>query len=119
MAAARTETKAALSYDYRTLDADFARAEAGMTTSFAANYAHTTASEVTPLAARTHAVSTATIAATAVVTAGPDRAVVLVYADQTVQNNLLHATSRLDRTVIKVTMVRRGERWLIENLQPF
>jgi hypothetical protein len=42
-----------------------------------------------------------------------------VYADQTVQNNLLKTTSRLDQSVIEVSMVKRGGRWLIDNLQPF
>lgn len=119
IAAARTETAATLSYDYRHLDADFAAAERGLTPRFRASYARTTASSVVPLARKTHAVSTATVAAAGVISVGADSAKVLVYADQTVQNNLLKTTSRLDQSVIEVSMVKRGGRWLIDNLQPF
>jgi Mce-associated membrane protein len=119
LAAARTETAATLSYDYRHLDADFATAERGLTPRFRASYARTTTSSVVPLARKTHAISTATVAAAAVVSAGADSATILIYADQTVQNNLLKATSRLDQSVIEVSMVKQGGRWLIDNLQPF
>jgi Mce-associated membrane protein len=119
IAAARTETAATLTYDYRHLDADFAVAERGLTPKFRASYAQTTAMSVVPLARKTHAISTATIAASGVISAGSHSAQVLVYADQTVQNNLLKATSRLDRSVIEVTMVKTGGRWLISNLEPF
>jgi len=37
--------------------------------------------------------------------------------DQTVQNNLLKATSRLDRSVIEVSMVKVSGHWLVDNLQ--
>jgi hypothetical protein len=119
IAAARTETAATLSYDYRHLAADFAAAERGLTPKFRTSYARTAASSVVPLARQTHAVSTATVAAAGVVSAGADSAKILVYADQTVQNNLLKTTSRLDQSVIEVSMVKRGGRWLIDNLQPF
>jgi Mce-associated membrane protein len=118
-AAARAETAATLTYDYRHLDADFAAAERGLTAKFRASYAQTTASSVVPLATKTHAVSSATIAASGVISASADSAQILVYADQTVQNNLLKATSRLDRSVVEVSMVKVGGRWLIDNLQPF
>jgi hypothetical protein len=119
LAAAKTETAAALTYNYQTLDADFARAEAGMSTSFRATYARTASSEVTPLAQKTHAVTTATIVAGGVISATPDSAKVLMFADQTVQNNLLNATSRLDRSVIEVPMIKQNGRWVINGLNPF
>jgi hypothetical protein len=119
LVAAKKETAAALSYDYRTLDADFQRAEAGMSRKFRANYAQTAANSVTPLAQRTHAVTTGTVAAAGVVSATPTTARILVFADQTVQNKLLNATSRLDRSVIEVSMVKENGRWVIDNLQPF
>jgi hypothetical protein len=117
--AAKRETAVALTYDYRSLDADFQRAEAGMSRKFRANYARTAASSVAPLATKTHAITTGTIAAGGVVSATPDTARILVFANQTVENKLLNATSRLDRSVIEVTMVKENGRWVIDNLQPF
>jgi hypothetical protein len=117
--AAKRETAIALTYDYRSLDADFQRAEAGMSRSFRANYAQTAAKSVAPLAEKTHAITTGSIAAGGVISASPDTATILVFANQTVENKLLNATSRLDRTVIEVTMIKEDGRWVINGLQPF
>jgi Mce-associated membrane protein len=117
--AAKRQTAVALTYDYRHLDADFQRAEAGMSRRFRANYAETAAKSVAPLAKKTHAVTSGTVAAGGVVSATPDRVRVLVFANQVIENNLLNATSRLDRSVIEVTMVKEDGRWVIDSLQPF
>ncbi|HVT20433.1 MAG TPA: hypothetical protein VHE57_03475 [Mycobacteriales bacterium] len=117
--AAKKETALALTYDYRTLDADFQRAEAGMSRKFRASYAETAATSVTPLAQKTHAISTGTVAAGGVVMATPERARVLVFANQVIQNQQLNATSRLDRSVIDVSMVKEDGHWVIDDLNPF
>lgn len=117
--AAKTETAATLTYDYRTLDQDFATAEKGLTPVFARNYAQTATTSVAPLARRTHAISTATVAAAGVISATRTTAEILVYADQTVRNSLLKSTSRLDRSVIEVSMVEQNGKWLINNLSPY
>ena len=119
LAAAKTETAAALTYNYQTLDADFAHAEAGMSKAFRANYAQTAASSVAPLATKTHAVTTGMIVAGGVISATPNSAEVLVFANQTVENKLLNATSRLDRSVIEVSMVKQDGHWVINDLKPF
>lgn len=119
LAAAKQETAATLTYDYRTLDRDFATAQKGLTSSFAQSYLQTADSSVKPLATKTHAVSTATIAAAGVISATAGSAQILVYADQTVQNKLLKTTSRLDRSVIEVSMVLQNGKWLVSGLSPF
>jgi hypothetical protein len=116
--AAKRETAVALTYDYRTLDADFQRAEAGMSRGFRANYAQTVAQSVAPLAQKTHAITTGTIAAAGVISASATTARILVFANQTVENKLLNATSRLDRSVIEVSMLKENGRWVIDKLQP-
>jgi Mce-associated membrane protein len=118
LAAAKTETALALTYNYQTLDSDFAKAEAGMSKSFRANYAETAAKSVTPLATKTHAVTTATIVSAGVISASSNSARILIFADQTVENKLLNATSRLDKSVIDVSMVKQDGRWVIEDLRP-
>jgi Mce-associated membrane protein len=118
LAAAKTETALALTYNYRTLDSDFAKAEAGMSKSFRADFAGIAAKSVTPLATKTHAVTTATIVSAGVISATSNSAQILVFADQTVENKLLNATSRLDKSVIDVSMVKQDGHWLINNLNP-
>jgi hypothetical protein len=90
-----------------------------MSQKFRADYAKTAATSVVPLAQKTHAITTGTVVAGGVISAGTDRAKILVFADQTVENKLLNATSRLDRSVIEVSMVKQNGRWVIDDLQPF
>jgi hypothetical protein len=116
-AAAVNEVRATLSYNYKTLSADFANAEKGMTPGFRAKYTEQTRTSVTPLATKESAISTADVSAAGVSAAAPRAVTVLVFANQTVQNKLL-AHPRLDRTRIKVSMVNLGGKWLIDNLQP-
>jgi Mce-associated membrane protein len=116
-AAAAREVRATLTYNYKTLNADFAAAEAGLTPSFRVSYLHTTATAVTPLATKTQADSTAAVTAGGVSVATETNATVLLFVDQTVTNNLL-AHPRLDRSRIEVTMAKQGGKWLIDNLAP-
>lgn len=117
VAAATSGVATVLSYDYRHLASDFRRAEGLLTPRFRAQYVKTTAKGVEPLAAQYQAVSTATVAAAGSVENSADRAVVLVFVDQTVTNSQL-AAPRLDRSRIDVTLVRTGGRWLIDALRP-
>jgi Mce-associated membrane protein len=116
-AAAIRETRATLTYNYKTLPANFATAEAGLTPKFRANYLSTTAASVTPLATKYHAISTASVTAGGVSQAGPDSATVLLFVDQTVENTKL-AHPRLDQSRIKVSMLRLDGRWMVDNLAP-
>ena len=104
-----------LSYDYRHLDTDFASAERLLTPHFRKQYDDTTAKGVKPLAAKYKAISSADVSAAGVVEADSDRAVVLVFVNQTVTNSQLTAP-RLDRSRIDVTLVRSNGRWLIDKL---
>lgn len=119
LAAAKPEVAAALTYSYKTLDADFAKAEQGMSTKFRANYARTAASTVTPLATQTHATSTGTVTAAGVISASSSKVSVLVFADQVSTNKNLGGKNRLDLSVIEVTMIKQGGRWVIDDLKPF
>jgi Mce-associated membrane protein len=116
-AAAVAGVKATLTYDYKTLDADFARAEKGLTPGFRASYVHTTETSVRPLASRYHAISAASVAASGVSATSLNDATVLLFVDQTVQNTQL-PHPRLDRSRIRVSMVRQNGKWLISHLTP-
>jgi Mce-associated membrane protein len=113
--AATSGVATVLSYDYRHLDADFTKAQRLLTRRFRKQYDDTTAKGVRPLATKYKAISSADVSAAGVVEAGRDRAVVLVFVNQTVTNSQLTAP-RLDRSRIDVTLVRSNGRWLIDKL---
>jgi Mce-associated membrane protein len=117
MSAATTGVATVLSYNYRSLDHDFAAAEALLTPSFRKAYDATTAKAVQPLAAKYKAVSTAQVSAAGVISASTSRATVLVFVSQTVTNSQLSAP-RLDRSRIQVELVRAHGTWLINKLTP-
>jgi Mce-associated membrane protein len=117
LSAASQQVATVLSYDYRHLDADFARATALLTPRFRKSYLSTTAKGVRPLAEKYKAVSSAQVTGAGLVSGTPDRAVVLVFVSQTATNSQL-AQPRLDRSRIRTTLVRSGDRWLIDDLQP-
>jgi hypothetical protein len=117
--AATREAAPLFSYDYRTFDRDVARAEAGLSTKFRANYAETMATQVRGLALKNHAVTQATVVAGGVVSATPSRAKILIFADQQVQNTLLSVTSRLDQSQFVLSMVKQNGHWLIDHVEPF
>jgi Mce-associated membrane protein len=117
LAAASNQVSTVLSYDYRHLDEDFARATAELTPRFRKSYLSTTAKGVRPLAEKYKAISTAQATAAGLIEGSADRAVVLVFVAQTATNTQLTAP-RLDRSRIKTTLVRSGNGWLIDNLQP-
>jgi Mce-associated membrane protein len=115
--AASAGAKAALSYDYRHLSADFSAAEKLMTPSFKADYIGQTNRNVKAPAAKFHAVSVATIEGAGVASISSSKATVLVFVDQTVRNSQLSAP-RLDRSRVQVSLVRSHGSWLINNLSP-
>lgn len=117
ISAASNEVSTVLSYDYRHLDADFARATALLTPKFRKSYLSTTAKGVQPLAEKYKAISSAQVTSAGLVEGSRDRVVVLVFVAQTATNTQLTAP-RLDRSRIKTTLIRSGDRWLIDNLEP-
>jgi Mce-associated membrane protein len=117
MAVATSSVATVLSYDYRHLSQDFAKAEALLTPAFRKQYVQTTAKAVQPLAGRYRAISSAQVTGAGVVSATPTEVVVLVFVDQTVTNTQL-AAPRLDKSRIKATLVHTGGRWLIDGLDP-
>jgi Mce-associated membrane protein len=116
-AAASAEVQATLTYNYKTLQADFAAAERGLTNRFKPSYEHTTATSVMPLATKYQATSTASVQPAGVSQAGASTAQVLLFVDQTVTNTQL-SKPRLDRSRINVSMVKVNGRWLVDNLVP-
>jgi Mce-associated membrane protein len=114
-AAARTEARQVLSYDYRHLDADFTRATRGLTGAFKTQYTKTTRTVVRPSAEQYKAVVKAQVVATSVVRSTPDRVVLLLFVNQTTTSTRLDGP-KVDLNRVRVTMSKAGDRWLISGL---
>ncbi|MDT0572696.1 hypothetical protein RM704_35415 [Streptomyces sp. DSM 3412] len=120
LAAARKAAPVVLSYDYRHLDRDFARARTHLTGSFRAEYGRTTTKVVGPTARKYHGVVKATVAAPAggglpaasVVSAGPDKAVVLLFVNQVTTSTQVTGT-RMDLNRVRMTLTRTSEGWKV------
>ncbi|MGW2641160.1 hypothetical protein [Streptomyces sp. NPDC001348] len=120
LTAARKAAPVVLSYDYRHLDRDFARAREHLTGHFRDEYRKTTATVVGPTARKYHGVVRATVAApsgggvpaASVVSAAPDRAVVLLFVNQVTRSTQVSG-SRLDLNRVRMTMTRTSGGWKV------
>lgn len=111
-AAAESRVVDLLSYDYRHLGRDFARARRGLTGDFAQDYARTTQKVVRPTAREVKAVVKAEVASSAVVRGGENQVVALVFVNQTTTSTRVEGP-RVDLNRVRLTLVRTGGDWLI------
>jgi Mce-associated membrane protein len=116
LSAARASATVILSYDFRHLDADFARAAALTTGSFRTDYQATTGDAVAKLATQTQAVVVAQVMAGGVVSSTSERATVLLFVNQTTTSNRLDA-AKVDRNRVELTMQKVGSHWLVSGLK--
>ncbi|MFI7020492.1 hypothetical protein [Streptomyces sp. NPDC050164] len=120
LAAARKAAPIVLSYDYRRLDKDFSRARAHLTGDFRDEYGKTTKTVVAPTARKYHGVVKATVAApgsgaapaASVVSASPDKVVVLLFVNQVTESTQVSG-SRVDLNRVRMTMDRTGDGWKV------
>ncbi|MFI6567143.1 hypothetical protein [Streptomyces sp. NPDC050534] len=123
VAAARKAAPVVLSYDYRHLDRDFSRARALLTGHFRDQYGRTTKSVVAPTATKYHGVVKATVAtpadggapAASVVSAAPDRAVVLLFVNQVTESTQV-PQPRLDLNRVRITLARTSDGWKVSGV---
>ncbi|MGN6612454.1 MAG: hypothetical protein ACTHLJ_11815 [Angustibacter sp.] len=113
--AARTAATAILSYDYRHLDADFAKGRALTAPPFAEQYAKTTAEAVKQVATDTKASVVAQVAAAGVEQAAEHRVVVVLFVNQTTTSTRLERP-QVDQNRVEMTMVERDGRWLVSQV---
>jgi Mce-associated membrane protein len=114
VAAARTAATEILSYDYRSLDKDIAKAKSDATGKFLREYS-STAGRLLEQAKQLKAVVQASVASTAVVSAKPNTVVVLAFVDQaTVKSG--DKQTRIDQNRVRMTMQRVKDRWLVSEL---
>jgi Mce-associated membrane protein len=112
LTAARQAAPVVLSYDYQHLDRDFTRARTHLTGGFRDDYRKTTTAVVAPTAEKYHGVVKATVATASVVSASPDKVVVLLFVNQVTQSTQVSG-SRLDLNRVRMTMSRTSEGWKV------
>lgn len=118
MAAARAVAPGLLSYDYRTVEQDLARAREHTTGPLAAQYAELAGSLATRARQR-KAVQTASVVAAAVERAEPGRVVVLLFVNTGTVRQLTgqaEPQQQVTRNRARMIMVERGDRWLASDL---
>ncbi|MGC9541176.1 hypothetical protein [Streptomyces sp. UG1] len=120
LAAARKAAPHVLSYDYRHLDKDFARARTHLTGGFREEYGKTTKTVVAPTAQKYRGVVKATVAAPAsggtpaasVVSASPDKVVVLLFINQVTESTQV-SVPRVDLNRVRMTMSDTDGGWKV------
>ncbi|MFD7443382.1 hypothetical protein [Streptomyces sp. NPDC059909] len=120
LSAAQKAAPVVLSYDYRHLDRDFAAARGHLAGAFRDEYGRTTAKVVAPTAKKYQGVVEATVAtppgggapAASVVSASPDRAVVLLFVNQVTRSTQVSGP-RVDLSRVRMTLTRTSEGWKV------
>ena len=114
-AAGRKAAETALSYDYRDLDKSFAAARATMTPDFAAKFDET-AKVAGELATKTKATVKAEVREVGVRDGDADRVTLIIFVNQTTTSTITKGSPRVDLNRTRFTMVRNGDRWLVQEI---
>ena len=102
------------SYDYRHLDADFAKVAAHLTPSSRSPTSQSS-SKLKPAIEQVKGVAVGTVRAAGLVSATDTTALVAVFLDQKVTTSQ-SSTPRIDRNRLLVSLVKSGDTWLISKL---
>jgi Mce-associated membrane protein len=116
LAAARVGGETLFSYDHRTIDADIAAAKKVVTGKMATDYADTSGA-IKPLAIENGAIVEASVSEAGLVSAEPDRVVVMLYLNQSTQGKTIQGT-RVDYSRVRMTMVPVDGEWRIARAEP-
>lgn len=114
-AAGRRAAETALSYDYRKLDQSFADARATMTPEFAATFDET-AKVAGELATKTKATVRADVREVGIRDGDADRVTLIIFVNQTTTSTITQGKPRVDLNRTRFTMVRSGDRWLVQEI---
>ena len=110
--ASRDAARLLFSYDYRTLDKDFATGRRLTTGSFRIDYDKTTTRVVADVAQRYKAVVKANVINAGVVSATPSRVVTVVYVNQVTSSTQVKG-QKVDLSRVRMTLVRVDGVWLV------
>ena len=118
LVAATSAAQKVLSFDYRTINADVARAKATATGGFLTEYELTSASLVKQVGPA-KAIVQASVQSGSVISASKSQVVVLLFVDQaSVRQDSGQKTpvTRIDQARVQMTMQKQHGRWLVSKL---
>jgi Mce-associated membrane protein len=113
--ASRDAARLLFSYDYRTLDKDFATGRALTTGEFRNQYAKTTTRVVADVARQYKAVVKADVVGAGVVRATPNEVVTVVYVNQVTTSTRVTG-EKVDLSRVRMTLRRSGGKWLVTSV---
>lgn len=116
LAAATADMRQILSYDYRSIGPDLARARNDTTGEFRGEFRILASQLIGPAARQQQTVTTATVPDASVVSASARQVVVLLFIDQSTTSRTRPAP-QLASSQIRVTMQLAGGRWLVAQFQ--
>lgn len=117
VAAARDSTVAVLSFRSDTVDQDVAAARKRLTGAFLDTYTQATQEALIPNAKERHVSAAATVPAAASESVTENHAVVLLFVNETVRIGNSPPTDA--PSIVRVTLDKIGERWLISGFDQF
>ncbi|MFD4459055.1 twin-arginine translocation pathway signal [Nocardia sp. NPDC058480] len=115
--AATTGTVALLSYEPDTIDEDFASARTHLTGDFLAYYSQFTQQVVAPAAKEKSVATAAAVVRAAAAEITPDRAVVLVFVNQTT-TSAEKPDPAITASSVRVTLTKVDKNWRISSFEP-
>lgn len=117
LAAANAAAPVLLSYDYRTFDTNVGKALGYTTGSFTKQYKSST-HDLKTQAVKLHAVVTASVSSSGVVSATPEKVTVLMFVDEIRQNANISG-SKQDQNRVVMTLVRTGGHWRVSQVNAY
>jgi Mce-associated membrane protein len=117
VAAARDSAVAVLTFRFDTVDRDVAATRERLTGAFLNTYTQQTREELAPSAKQSRVVTTASVSGAAAQSVTSNRAVVLLFVDQTVKMGDEPPTAT--GSSVRVTLDKVGERWLISDFDQY
>ncbi|MGH4022934.1 MAG: hypothetical protein ACRDT0_27610 [Pseudonocardiaceae bacterium] len=115
--AAERQAVTVLSYDFRSINRDLERARSALTGQFLEDFTELTTQVVAPAAKQQQISTSAKVVGSSVVEADPDRAVVLLFVNQTTKTAQAQMP-QLSGSRVQLTLVEVDGRWLISELDP-
>lgn len=116
-AAAKTEIQQILTYSYKTIAADMARARSDSTGQFLGEYNVMAAQTIGPQVKQQQTVTRAVVPVAAAVNSSGDQVTVVVFLDQSTTNKQ-QPKAQVNGSQLLVTMQKVNGRWLVEQFNP-
>lgn len=114
--AATAEIQQILTYDYRTINADLARASNDTTGEFHQQFGTLSGQIIVPAAAQQQTVTRATVPDASVISATSSQVVVLMFVDQSTSSKSQRQPQQV-ASQVRVTMQQAGGRWKVAQFQ--